>query len=64
MTDLFFSQVFQFVGDVGGMMALWIGLSALGVIQIIEFVLMEIFFKANHVFSAKVQDTIPNKVML
>ncbi|KAK2146920.1 hypothetical protein LSH36_579g05092 [Paralvinella palmiformis] len=56
--------VFQFVGDVGGMMALWIGLSALGVIQIIEFVLMEIFFKANHVFSAKVQDTVPDKVML
>ena len=54
-------QVFQFVGDVGGMLALWIGVSALGVVQIIEFLMVEIYIKANNAFNVKVQDTNPDK---
>ncbi|KAK2148637.1 hypothetical protein LSH36_488g04036 [Paralvinella palmiformis] len=31
---------FQFAGDVGGMLGLWIGFSAMGMVQLIEFILL------------------------
>ncbi|KAK2144129.1 hypothetical protein LSH36_782g01016 [Paralvinella palmiformis] len=38
---------YQFVGDVGGMLGLWIGVSALGIVQLIEFVLATTYTKAR-----------------
>ncbi|KAK2153118.1 hypothetical protein LSH36_306g00027 [Paralvinella palmiformis] len=53
---------FQFAGDVGGMLGLWIGVSAMGIIQLIEFALTTIFSKAITTLNSKrkVEDISPN----
>lgn len=46
-------QGFQFVGDVGGMFGLWIGVSALGMVQLIEFLLVAVYSKVRKIYTSK-----------
>ncbi|KAK2142409.1 hypothetical protein LSH36_960g00003 [Paralvinella palmiformis] len=60
--DLSHEKSFQFAGDVGGMLGLWIGVSAMGIIHVIEFVLAVIYSKAitNLKSTRKVEDIHPS----
>ncbi|KAK2148638.1 hypothetical protein LSH36_488g04037 [Paralvinella palmiformis] len=44
---------FQFAGDVGGMLGLWIGFSAMGMVQLIEFILLIVWTQIKAVCFCK-----------
>jgi hypothetical protein len=46
-------QAFQFAGDVGGMLGLWIGFSAMGLVQLIEFILLIVWTQIKAVCFCK-----------